>query len=631
MLTAALLRFHLLGVQSLWNDEGNSYVQATRSLSEIAANAAQDIHPPGYYGLLAVWRQLAGDSEFALRSLSTFASILTVAFTFGLGKRLLDTRAGIAAAVFTALNTFNIYYAQEARMYALLALWGAAGMWALTGVMISPQASRWTVRKIVLASLPLGLINAAGLYTQYAYPFVMLAQGVLAMVYLMSGFRPPATRHQAMKGRSAFPIGFVVANLITIALYLPWLPTAIKQITSWPSTGQVISTGDALGTIMAWLAVGITKTSVSDGIAIGVILAASVSSLVTFRRTALWRRTVPILWVLIPVGAFLLLGLFRPANLKLLLPAQVGCALILGMGMSAWWGTPHPGWIGRIQRGSAMLGFMLASAFLMLSIPPLYTDSLYRRSDYRAMAAVIAANPRPGDAIILDAPNQEEVFRYYYRGDAPVYTLPPGLGGNDAETLAAVRGIIEEYQRIFVLFWGEAERDPNHVVETTLDHETYEAGQDVWYGDVRLARYVTPVDITNITPVNTKFGDFITLVGYALNGSTAAPGDVLQILLDWQTNAVLGVRYKVFVQLLNSNGVLAAQRDSEPGGGSAPTTSWQPGDPVIDRHGVALPEDLNPGPYSLIVGLYNIDDPNQRLPVGEGDYMTLATIQVRKK
>ena len=45
LLFASALRFHLLGAQSLWNDEGNSYVQATRSFGDIAANAARDGKP----------------------------------------------------------------------------------------------------------------------------------------------------------------------------------------------------------------------------------------------------------------------------------------------------------------------------------------------------------------------------------------------------------------------------------------------------------------------------------------------------------------------------------------------------------------------------------------------------------
>lgn len=53
LLLAMGLRWHLLGEQSLWHDEGNSYVQATRTPGEIAFHAARDIHPPGYYWLLA--------------------------------------------------------------------------------------------------------------------------------------------------------------------------------------------------------------------------------------------------------------------------------------------------------------------------------------------------------------------------------------------------------------------------------------------------------------------------------------------------------------------------------------------------------------------------------------------------
>ncbi|MBL8163290.1 MAG: hypothetical protein JNJ61_14985, partial [Anaerolineae bacterium] len=230
----------------------------------------------------------------------------------------------------------------------------------------------------------------------------------------------------------------------------------------------------------------------------------------------------------------------------------------------------------------------------------------------------------------LDAPNQEEVFRYYYRGGAPVYPLPPGLGGDDAQTQAAVRQIIADYARVFVLFWGEAERDPNRVVETTLDGEAFEAGQDVWYGDVRLARYVTPAEMPAPTPLNTRFGEQIVLAAYALSAETLRVGDVLQARLEWRADAPIARRYKVFVQLLNAQGTLAAQRDAEPGGNSLPTTAWTPGETVVDNHGLALPTDLAPGRYTLIVGLYDIDNPAARLLTETGaDYVVLGEVTVR--
>jgi hypothetical protein len=125
-----------------------------------------------------------------------------------------------------------------------------------------------------------------------------------------------------------------------------------------------------------------------------------------------------------------------------------------------------------------------------------------------------------------------------------------------------------------------------------------------------------------------QFGEQITLESYALNSETVRAGDALQVQLVWSTDAPLDERYKVFVQLLDENGVLAAQRDSEPGGGLALTTTWTPGQPVTDNHALILPDDLTPGDYTLIVGLYALEPPNARLPVANDDYLTLLTISV---
>jgi len=650
LLLAAALRFHHLGTQSLWNDEGNAYVQATRTFADIASNAARDIHPPGYYWLLAIWRGVAGESEIALRSLSTFASILSIAFTFALGKRLFDPVAGLAAALLVAFNSFSIYYAQEARMYALLALWGAAGMWALVGFIKNQplvgmryiaSASRIvpsTVNRGGLGRgfkwvLALALINAAGLYTQYAYPFIMLAQGVIFLLWLtFQILRPPsisslATRYSAL-------ITFVAANLLALLIFAPWLPTALRQVTQWPSTGTPIPPLEALGIIGGWFTLGITYDFVPNAlnylpIALALLLVGFLSGMWVCGRKGLWSALVPVLWAGLPVVLFLALGLFRPANLKFLLPAQIGFALVLGAGFGGWWALARREY--KIDRITFTLGVLQALwllAYLYNGLPPLYTDPQFQRADYRAMVAQITADPREGDAIILDAPNQEEVFRYYYHGTAPVYPLPAGLGGDDAQTLAAVENIIEQHDRIFVLFWGEAERDPNHIIERTLDSATFEAGQDTWYGDVRFAQYVAPVAIAESKPIHKRFGESIWLERAAISGERFRAGDVVQIRLEWQTDTVLDTRYKVFVQLLNTGGVLVAQRDSEPVGNSQPTTTWPPDTVILDQHGLALPLDLPAGDYQIIVGLYNIDDPNQRLSVADNTYTSLGWITV---
>lgn len=626
------LRFHALGAQSLWHDEGNSVVQASRSFIDIAENASRDIHPPGYYWLLAIWRNLAGQTEFGLRSLSTFASVLTVAFAYALGKRLYGYSAGLAAAVFTAINTFSIFYAQEARMYALLALWSAASMWVFVDLLKDiHRAKSWQV------ILPLAILNAAGLYTQYAFPFVMMAQGVAFLVWI-AFFR--ADLMTLRKGLT----WYIMANVITLILFAPWMFTAWEQVTTWPSTGQDVTFASGLATILAYLAFGITlggglTVTVAFFLVFGLIQPATLKQQLTgqpvksaevlgpYRR---WAATLPAIWVAVIVGLFFTLDLYRDANLKFLLPAQVGFALWVGHGVEVLWHTK----VNResvvlqiLPRFTALLGVVAIVTTQWSGLNALYNDADYQRDDYRAIVVEITRDADPEDAIVLSAPNQNEVFSYYYHGDIPVYELPHGLGGDDEATRSELEQIISEHRRIYAVLWATQERDPNQVVETTLDSDAYEADSR-WFGDVRLVRYVTPVDFETFTQVNVQFGEHITLEQYALSSEIVEPGDVLQIQLHWSTDFTLEKRYKVFIQLINPEGVLVAQRDSEPGGGQLPTTSWQPGETIVDNHALIVPNDLPMTHYSLILGFYNPNDPLVRLPVNQTDFLTLSQIAI---
>ena len=73
---------------------------------------------------------------------------------------------------------------------------------------------------------------------------------------------------------------------------------------------------------------------------------------------------------------------------------------------------------------------------------------------------------------------------------------------------------------------------------------------------------------------------------------------------------------------------MAAQRDSQPGGGTSPTTDWTPGESVIDRHALLVPLDLPAGEYALIAGLYDAADPLARLTVADGNYVELGAVRI---
>ena len=122
LLVATGLRFYRLHAQSFWNDEGNTARLVERPVPLIIEGAAGDIHPPGYYLLLHVWRAFTGDSEFALRAFSALCGVLTVAVTAAVGQRVGGRRTALGAALLVAVHPLAIYYSQEARMYALLGL-----------------------------------------------------------------------------------------------------------------------------------------------------------------------------------------------------------------------------------------------------------------------------------------------------------------------------------------------------------------------------------------------------------------------------------------------------------------------------------------------------------------------------
>jgi hypothetical protein len=616
LLLAALLRFHALGAQSLWNDEGNTLRMIQRELPELLSAASRDIHPPLYYLLLKAWSGLTGESEFALRAFSALSGVLSVACAYALGAALFASGVGMVAAFLTALNTFSIYYSQEARMYALLALFAALAMLCFV---------RWLDTRRPSLLIGMALCNAAGLYTHYAYPLNLAAQGALFALWLAA-----RREHRALSA-------YLAANALTVALFLPQLPIAMQQLGGWnQASRETLATVNQLGVIGAWLLYGSTFERLNQALIVLTLMSALIGATVGdwLRRPQRaaplwWRRAVPMLWLSIGVIIFLAFDLYRVENLKFLLPMQIAAALLVGRGLWLLWELGTGNFVVGQEALPRLVALLLGYGLLSTAshgIHNLYNDAAYARSDYRALAAYIAREGRAGDAILLSAPNQSEVFTYYYTGDLPLYGVPEGLGGDDALTRQQTEAIIAAHRRLFAIFWGESERDPRRVVEQVLSERAYEI-DTAWFGDVRLVRYAVIGALGTSRTIMARFGQSITLREVALSAERIAAGDVLGVALTWQTDQRLTTRYRVSVQLLDSFGRLAAQRDAEPNNNRALTTLWQPNVPVRDTHGVIIAPNLPRGEYQVSIVLYGLDD-GVRLPVNGGDALVVGTVQV---
>jgi hypothetical protein len=116
-----------------------------------------------------------------------------------------------------------------------------------------------------------------------------------------------------------------------------------------------------------------------------------------------------------------------------------------------------------------------------------------------------------------------------------------------------------------------------------------------------LARSFTPPAASVSQTVT--FANVARLVGYDAP-DLFTPGQPFSVTLYWQALSESTERYKAFVHLLDAQGERRAGSDSPPAGGQRPTTSWVSGEYITDTHTIHPPQDLAPGTYRLLVGLY---------------------------
>jgi len=215
VLLAFGLRTYCLDFQSLWSDEGISLQRAQMALPEML-DAMPVEHMPGYFALLIGWVRLAGTSDFALRFLSLWASVLAVALIYRLARTFGTDKAcgaptapvGTAAALLLATNAFQLWYAQEARMYSWLlatALVSALALWQL----VVRRGNSW---------LWGGLYAVATAWCIYLHLYgalVPLAQAIFVVGWSIA------------TGDGRGFVRWTAASLAALSMFVPWLPRAL--------------------------------------------------------------------------------------------------------------------------------------------------------------------------------------------------------------------------------------------------------------------------------------------------------------------------------------------------------------------------------------------------------------------
>ncbi len=235
---ALLLRLPGLVDRPLWYDEAFAVLFSAKGLAAMVegtlraqSGVAADVHPLLYYTLLGIWGKVFGTSVMAVRGLSLGLGMGVAALGLAAGRRILGPPAGLMGGILLAVSPFQIHYAQEVRMYGLLA-----------GLLLGATWAHWEARSGagVSAWIAFAVLSAAAQYTHNLAAFYLIPLALLPW----------------LERRWSLALRTLGAGLVAAALYLPWLlylPSQVARL-RWAYWIERPTAADLVRTLIAFLA-----------------------------------------------------------------------------------------------------------------------------------------------------------------------------------------------------------------------------------------------------------------------------------------------------------------------------------------------------------------------------------------
>jgi 4-amino-4-deoxy-L-arabinose transferase-like glycosyltransferase len=396
------LRVHGLTTQSLWRDEVDSWRFA------LAAEPAWLLRPgwngPAYHLALRGWILAAGQSEYALRFPSALASAACLPALWWLSRELMGRRAALIAIILLSCSPYHIWYAQEAKMYALLGLMSIASFAFLWRALSTGGA------------VPLGLYALSTALLPYIHVFgVLLIPAQLVAAACTWGHLP---------GRRLLSFALLVVG--PALLYVPLGRWQLGLFLSGFRTGHPDYTlGQMLGILARGWPLGIVAAA-EWWLAMPHALGLSAGVIEACRRES-WRLRFVVAWLTVPLFLVFLVctrtPLFADRYLIGSLPAFV---LLTASGLERllarrkWLGVGAAG----LAVAAALYGVWMQGRFSI-------------KADMRGAAAMTLQGWRDGDALLLQIPYLEHSARYYLGAQWEALPGPYTNGGMSEDQVGA--------------------------------------------------------------------------------------------------------------------------------------------------------------------------------------------------
>ena len=487
--------FTRCGAKTLWLDEAFSVWVANHRLLDIFPWLIRiDHHPPLYYVTLHFWQSLFGDLQGPVRALSALCSTLAIPVFYVATRRLFEPPTALIAALILAVSPFQVRFAQEARMYALLTL-AVAGALYFTARLLSeePAQSRRSTW------IGLGVCQAAAMLSHNtATVFVPLSLNLTVLGIFAFQRKGRLTTSFVGLADPHFLRRWLAGQTVAFLLWLPWAVPFVIQARVvdhefWiqpPTLGTVIDTFHNFN--LAFLPGWLYLLSIWD---------------LMFWLLALWgvfalrrspdRAALLVGLFLIPIIGELLVSVRRPIFYdRTLIYTTLPYYLLVAVGIRSL--ATAQGSEERQRRGR-YAAIAATGAIVLLCVVALTAYfGYFQKEEWDKAAAHIAQEVQPGDLVLFNATWVQIPFEYYFRHfdtgaelrGVPVDlfdrgVLEPKMAEGDVPYLAE---LIDGRKQVWLVYSHDWYTDPQQIIPRELGSRLHLVEQTPFEG-LQVMRY----------------------------------------------------------------------------------------------------------------------------------------------
>lgn len=432
--TIIALAFAMFGITrpSYWRDEAATIAAVRRPFGDLITMLGNvDAVHSLYYLLMWPVEHVLGPGELVLRLPSAVAAAVATAAVAAIGRRLISPWGGLLCGLTFAVLPVVSRYGQEARSYEMVIALAATASYVLVRLLGAEpdQRRRWIIGYGVSIAA-LGVMNIFGL-------LLVPAHAITVALYCRRDLRNPATKRLAIGWAAAVAAGVVVASPL---LVYGWMQRG--QI-AWLS---VNTSSSGLSSVFSLSGSFLVSTVVIAVVAVSLVLASEKSRQ---RRSVEWPHQLVALsvpWLVVPPIILFAASVVHPVyTSRYILMCIPALALVTGAAMASF---------KRVTGAGALVVVLLAGATVQASLrgPAGHYD------DIQALDQIVAANARPGDAVLYTNPNSESFGAAYPYGLGKLRNvglargpIPSGTLAGTVAPLSVIRSRLASVKRLWVV------------------------------------------------------------------------------------------------------------------------------------------------------------------------------------